>query len=62
MLLVGTIGFRSEGQERKGGGGLTGEARSGDGVQKVNVGEASVVGDGEEEVDHVQTATASSKL
>jgi hypothetical protein len=39
---------------------LTGETESGEGVQKVDVGDASVVGDGEEDADRMQTWTVSS--
>jgi hypothetical protein len=39
---------------------LTGETESGEGVQKVDVGEAPVVGGGEEAADRMQTWTVSS--
>jgi hypothetical protein len=39
---------------------LTGEIESGEGIQKVNIGEAPVVGDGEEDADRMQMWTVSS--
>jgi hypothetical protein len=40
---------------------LTGEPESGKGVQKVNIGDAPVVGDVEEDADGVKRWTESSK-
>jgi hypothetical protein len=50
-----------EGRKEKGGGGLTGDAKSGVGVQKVDVGEVPLVGNGEEDADAMQKKSASSK-
>jgi hypothetical protein len=56
VLLILAVGCRSSGQKRKGeGGGLTGEASSGEDVQKVDGELAPVVGNGEEVADDVRT-------
>jgi hypothetical protein len=50
-VLILAVGSGSKEQKRRGRGGLTGDAKSGEDVQKVDGELAPVVGDGEEDTD-----------
>jgi hypothetical protein len=60
-VLILAVGSRSKEQKRRGRGGLTDDAKSGEDVQKVDAELAPVVGDGEEDADAMQKGSANSK-